>query len=328
MAEYNNFFIFNPTMRHSMQLFTYLTLTYLLFATAIQAQPNVGEKYYPQNELYQKLHVKQVIAINPDGSTYQISNIDKKGRVISEIYPGNRDTIKHRYIAINDTLFCYTFTNNKHTIKATDTTINVYNAAGKIAFYIPGSGVADGYEQFEYNTDNHLIRKWVYKSSQDKEHAYLNTTITKSIPGLKQAYDITTDEKGRVIFQKETIGEEKERSTDTFIYDAQNRLIKQVTFQQQGYLYCTMHAENIKATQTFSWRGDTCIETYSKTWDTTFIGTSPDFSYETDYWISYPNGLLRYISVDNQIMQRWQYRFYPDSKKTIRKNHTASSKSR
>lgn len=301
----------------------------LLFTIPVRAQMSDTEKYYPENERYKKQHVKQCIYINPDGTINQIFTIDKKGRITLTVTPGQENSEGYTYITQKDTLIRYTFIRNNRskTTTITDTTKFIYNAAGRIVTYMNCNDSMPAYDRFLYNSSGHLIQIDQYSIPTKRFYKKKQDASGKPIPVLTQRYLITTDEQNRIICRQATIGQEEEKFTETFIYNNQNQLIEKVHFQENGYLFCSFRANSIKHTTTLSWAGDSCVHNYNKTWATTGSNVCIPTGYK-ECWHYYPNGLDRSVAMDNEPMQRWEYRYYPDPEKATRQKRIPPSESR
>jgi hypothetical protein len=208
------------------------------------AQTGHLKEFYPENKLYRKLKVQDVIdsfMIVPANS--RIIRYDTSGRKLNSYYyacPGCAAPVQ--WVSNGDTLTCLQYYGDSMNRKLFSREQFIYNKKGEILHYSichdpfsSGDGVYARVNNFFYNSTG-LFCKMEYTNNNYLIAVDQKMVIAENDVKLNSAiyYTYRKTNNGITIIGKESVGKTDWRFIDTFLYDHNNRLIRTSSFSKQG----------------------------------------------------------------------------------------------
>lgn len=241
----------------------YIFIIIILFSSQLILAQNADfEAYYPQNQLYKKIGVKEIVETsnyNPLNKEPHVTTYDTLGRITSEkssisnkttyfVYEQHNDTIiKISYRAPNEISRADTFKIELFIYNTNGAITNYYNFNNeRYIDYLYSTNCTDNIhlsnlsstfynENFVYNEKGQCIYKHYSINNWVDVPFKISTELPYSTLGFKATYAYTYDKNGNMLTKTGIAGDEIIGDVDSFFYK-NNQLIRKTTHLKK-YFY-------------------------------------------------------------------------------------------
>lgn len=240
----------------------------VLISTSLSsiAQLQHLEEFYPENALYKKLHVKQVI--DSSSSTISSFSFDTLGRIVGMYSYYNTDWDNpYIYQKIKDTLYRLKYREKGKDIYSFEKF--VYSKSHKIISYLECREDYSGdnkrqiqMNDFFYDANDNLYCQIKYSKYDCPDLVAERMTIDKANLDFYDViyYEYKKRNHTSIIIARHTLGKPDWRRTDTLFYNSKGQLYKKSSFAKQMY-YGELLMSNSNRIEELSYNGNNVVYT-------------------------------------------------------------------